>query len=268
MRFLKSLFHASCAATISVGMFGGMLMMLGWSPRLPQADIAFDAGPELSGVYSTDVDAAVAMLEEAYAPAPEPAPVPAPVPEKDSKADPDMPSHDPDLVRQILEAQNRPRSRLATPRSTPRPSAERVVSVGSNSGGDAVGTQNKKRRRRPCVEGSDSIKALGDNRFAVERDLIDHYSGDLREASKLAMVHWYRESGEVIGFKVRRIRCGSVLFEAGFRNGDVIHRINGKPVTTIPQALFAYRKLRKKKRLNVEVTRRDGTRVNLRYRLT
>ena len=44
--------------------------------------------------------------------------------------------------------------------------------------------------------------------------------------------------------------------------------VNGKPVTTIPQALFSYRKLRKKKRLQVDITRRDGSQVKLRYRLT
>jgi S1-C subfamily serine protease len=126
---------------------------------------------------------------------------------------------------------------------------------------------HRERRRRDCVEETDAIAALGNNQYRVERDLIDYYSGHLKEAAKLAYVHWHREEGEVVGFRVRRIRCGNVLHQAGFRNGDIIRSINGRGVTTIPQALLAYRKLRRKKRLNVEVTRRNGNDMMLRYKL-
>ena len=87
-------------------------------------------------------------------------------------------------------------------------------------------------------------------------------------AMTLASVYWYREEGEIVGFKVRRIKCGSVLHQAGFRNGDIIHSINGREVTTIPQALVAYRKLRRKRKLEVVLTRRSGDTVALRYKLT
>ena len=79
---------------------------------------------------------------------------------------------------------------------------------------------------------------------------------------------WHRSAdGKVDGFRIRRIRCGGVLHEAGLRNGDVVHTVNGKPVRTLPQALGAYRRLRKKRVLWLEVTRRGDTRT-LRYLLT
>ena len=81
-------------------------------------------------------------------------------------------------------------------------------------------------------------------------------------------MYWYREEGDIVGFRVRRIKCGSVLHQAGIRNGDVVRSINGRPVTTIPQALSAYRKLRRKRKLEVELTRRSGEAVSLRYKLT
>lgn len=128
--------------------------------------------------------------------------------------------------------------------------------------------QQAQKRRRSCLEETDSVAELGPNQYRVERELIDYYSSHLKEAAELAYVYWYREEGEIKGFRVRRIRCGNVLHQAGFRNGDVILSINGRPVTTIPQALLAYRKLRRKKQLRVEVVRRTGESVQLRYKLT
>jgi hypothetical protein len=132
-------------------------------------------------------------------------------------------------------------------------------------GGSVQG--KKKRKKRPCLEPDPRITTRGEDRYAVDRDLVDRYTADLDAAAKLAWVGWHRNAqGDVDGFKVKRIRCGSVLHQAGFRNGDVVHKVNGKAVTTIPQALFAYRKLRKKRSLRIEL-KRKGAQKELRYRL-
>ncbi len=109
---------------------------------------------------------------------------------------------------------------------------------------------------------------LDEARFQVPRELVDYYSRNLAEAARLAAVSWHSgPGGEVDGFRLRRMSCANVLRQAGLRNGDVIHAINGREVTTIAQALKAYARLRGKRSLRLRVTRRDGSEVSLRYRL-
>jgi hypothetical protein len=128
--------------------------------------------------------------------------------------------------------------------------------------------KGRRGKSRKCLETDPRISAKGEGRFSIDRQLVDAYTSDLKTASTLAWVGWHRdESGSIKGFRVKRIRCGSVLHQAGFRNGDVIQTVNGRPVTSIPQALSAYRKLRKNRILNVELQRKGAVR-KLRYRLS
>ncbi len=123
---------------------------------------------------------------------------------------------------------------------------------------------------KDCEPDVPGVEVLGEDRFVVDRAIIDYYASHLKEASRLARIDWARDAdGKVVGFKVIRIACGSILHEAGFKNGDVILSINGRKVRSIPGALMAYRELRKKRRLQVEIERKgeEEPRV-LRYRLT
>jgi len=130
--------------------------------------------------------------------------------------------------------------------------------------------KRKKRKKRNCQPDVPEIKpGKGREDYSVDRDLIDRYAKDLKAAARLAYVDWARDDNErIIGFQVVRIRCGSPLHEAGFQNGDIITRINGHKVRTVPQALAAYVALRVKRKLRVRGQRRDGEEMDLRYRLT
>jgi len=55
---------------------------------------------------------------------------------------------------------------------------------------------------------------------------------------------------------VGNLRCGSPLTQLGIRNGDVVHRINGRPVRSLMAAMAALRSLRRNDRVHVELTRR------------
>lgn len=121
---------------------------------------------------------------------------------------------------------------------------------------------------RPCVAPTGRIDAVGTDTYVVDKGLIDVYADDLDAASRLAWASWHADAeGDTDGFRVRRIRCGSPLHEAGFRNGDVVHSINGKDITTIPSALLAYRRVKRKDSLRVAITRKDGSSRELRYTL-
>jgi len=125
------------------------------------------------------------------------------------------------------------------------------------------------RRARQCAEPTPGITRTGAGRYDLDQDLVDHYARHPREAEKLARSAWHRgPSGEVDGFRLWRVRCGTPLHQLGLRNGDVVHEVGGRTVTSIPQALRAWRKLRRNERLKVIVTDRKGGRKVLRYRVT
>ena len=127
----------------------------------------------------------------------------------------------------------------------------------------------RKRRHRNCHPDIPEIETTKAGHWQVERGLVDHYARDLKAAEDLAWVAWARDDDDkVIGFRVVKVRCGSPLWEAGFQHGDVITRINGHKVRTVPQALAAYVALRIKRKLRVRGTRKDGTPIDHRYRLT
>ncbi|TVQ94077.1 MAG: PDZ domain-containing protein [Deltaproteobacteria bacterium] len=118
-----------------------------------------------------------------------------------------------------------------------------------------TGTQPPTRRSR-CLEDRPEITHLDGRHYAVERSLIDEYSS-IKQAMTLARVDWHRnDRGKVDGFGVYGLRCGSPLSQVGLKSGDVIHRINGKRVRNILQALLVVNKVKRKDRIVVEASRR------------
>lgn len=125
-----------------------------------------------------------------------------------------------------------------------------------------------KAKVKECLPPIDEIVKIDDAQWRIDRDLVDYYVKHLDEAEKLAWIGWHRdEAGDIDGFKIKRIRCGSVLDQAGFKNGDVVLEINGRPVTSIPQAIGAYYRLRTKRNLRVDLAR-EGETVRLKYKLS
>ena len=51
-----------------------------------------------------------------------------------------------------------------------------------------------------------------------------------------------------------QMRCGDDLYQRGFRGGDAVLSVNEEPVTSLCQAVEAYRKLRNKQEMVLEHT--------------
>lgn len=127
-------------------------------------------------------------------------------------------------------------------------------------------TNRQRRRKRPCVQHTDSIVQLSNTRYKVKRDFVNSVA-NMRSINSLGRVSWHtNEDGDVDGFRVRRIRCGSPLHQAGIRNGDIVHTINGRTPRSLLQAINLWLKMRNKTFIRVRVTR-NGERIKLRYRL-
>ena len=53
------------------------------------------------------------------------------------------------------------------------------------------------------------------------------------------------KNGKKQGVRIKRIRCRSVLKDAGFKNGDVVLAVNNTPVDSYPKVLRAYLKVKR-----------------------
>jgi hypothetical protein len=133
--------------------------------------------------------------------------------------------------------------------------------------GDAEEASAAKRGKK-CVPETEGIVQVDGSTWRIDGGIVDYYVKHIKQAQKLAWVGWSRGTdGKIDGFKVKRMRCGSVLRQAGLENGDVIQSINGKSVHSIPTAISAYTKLRSKNVLRLTVSR-GGQILHIKYKLT
>jgi hypothetical protein len=136
---------------------------------------------------------------------------------------------------------------------------------------EMVGTEDEAsatKRGKKCLPDDEGIVQVDDTTWHIDGGIVDYYVKHINQAQKLAWVSWNRNAeGKVDGFKVKRMRCGNVLRQAGLENGDVIQSINGKTVHSIPTAIAAYTKLRSKNVLKLTVSR-GGELIHIRYKLS
>ena len=89
------------------------------------------------------------------------------------------------------------------------------------------GRKRKARKKKECLPDRDDVAQVADHAFRIEDATVHHYANHPREAETL-----------------------------GFKNGDVISKVNGMEIKTYGDAINAYMTLRRKRILWVDVTRR------------
>ena len=143
-----------------------------------------------------------------------------------------------------------------TSRETPSVSDNRSSKESSGSA-KTEGSGKPPRGRKKACEELEEITQLSDTSWRVERDLLDWYATHLRELDRLAGVVTYEEDGVPAGARLWLPRC-SHLKQGGFKHGDIVRSVNGRPIYTIPQGVKAWIAERKAKKLTVVLTRRNG----------
>lgn len=119
-----------------------------------------------------------------------------------------------------------------------------------------------------CKTKQKLFKKTGSNRYQLSKKTFMSYARDWVKASKLASLAWkINRSGEVIGVKVKGLRCQSPLQTSGVRRGDIITHIAGISVINNKQALKAYGRSLKYGVIQVRLLRR-GKELRINYRLT
>jgi len=111
------------------------------------------------------------------------------------------------------------------------------------------------------------ILQLGPREWRINASLRDHYAKDFEALRTLASPRAHKDSaGQIDGYVLRLERYG-LAHQAGFRNGDVVHSVNGHELGAWSTVLAAYQKLRRKNELEVTLTRRNGKRLRLVYHI-
>ncbi len=103
----------------------------------------------------------------------------------------------------------------------------------------------------------EGITKEGD-KIIVERSLVEDALANVESlATKIRVVPHKGSDGEVDGYRLSAIRRGSLFDKLGIKNGDVVHAVNGMPLTSMEGAMSAFQTLQSDDDFNFEVTRRN-----------
>ena len=105
---------------------------------------------------------------------------------------------------------------------------------------------------------AEGIEKLSDTKFQVDKSVIDGAMGDLDKLAGQVRVSPKKDaSGNIEGYRLSAIRRGSLLEKLGIKNGDVVHAVNGQPLTSTQGALATYQTLQNERAFTFEITRRN-----------
>lgn len=110
------------------------------------------------------------------------------------------------------------------------------------------------------------ITRLADNRYRIDRKVLNAQLDDLESLSREARVIPHYEGGRPLGFKIIGVRAGSLYSELGLRSGDVLLAANGMGmgISSPNKALEIYETLKNVPVVTLELTRR-GRPLTLTY---
>jgi general secretion pathway protein C len=99
------------------------------------------------------------------------------------------------------------------------------------------------------------VRQIADNRYEVDRGVIEKTLGDLNQVATQARIVPSFKNGVANGFKLFSIQPGSIYSSIGIENGDVVQRVNGYEINSPEKALELYQKLRESGHVTIELER-------------
>jgi general secretion pathway protein C len=120
---------------------------------------------------------------------------------------------------------------------------------------------------RPPGGQLDGVRKLTDNRYEIDKAVIDSSLTNLNTLATQARLVPSFKNGVANGFKLFQIQPGSLYSSIGIENGDVITRINGYEINSADKALEIYSKLRESSHVTIELDR-GGQNIKKDYSIT
>lgn len=104
----------------------------------------------------------------------------------------------------------------------------------------------------------EGVEKIGENKFVVDARLVEEAMKDPEKlASQMRVTPHKGADGQIEGYRMSGIRRNSLFSKLGIKNGDIVHAVNGKPLTSVSSAMSAYETLQKEKNFSFEITRRN-----------
>lgn len=127
-----------------------------------------------------------------------------------------------------------------------------------NGGCICVGQEVKAPPPGEGGSGEGGVTKLGDGKFQVDKSFLDGALANVETlATQVRAVPHKDADGNVDGFRLSAIRKGTLFEKLGVKNGDVIHAVNGSPLTSAESAMNVYKSLSGESHFNFEITRRN-----------
>jgi general secretion pathway protein C len=111
------------------------------------------------------------------------------------------------------------------------------------------------------------VRQLADNRYEIERNVLDSTLGDLNKIATQARIVPSFKNGAANGFKLFSIQPGSLYSAIGVENGDVVQRVNGYEINSPEKALELYQKLKESGHVTIQLER-GGQVITKEYNIT
>ncbi len=108
---------------------------------------------------------------------------------------------------------------------------------------------------RPSVNTLPSEKTLMPTRLNLKE--VEPYFADMDAFKQRLQLHPITEANDPIGFLLRKVRRGGILWRMGLRNRDVIMGVNGTPITSPAEADLLFRTLKQGGEISIEIERRN-----------
>ncbi|HRK02027.1 MAG TPA: type II secretion system protein GspC [Oligoflexia bacterium] len=105
----------------------------------------------------------------------------------------------------------------------------------------------------------EGITNRGETQFDIDRTVVDKALTNINEILTQARAIPNFENGIPNGYKLIQIVPGSIYEKLGLKNGDVITRINGEPITDPAKPIQMFSELRSMNRLELTVKRGGRT---------
>lgn len=113
----------------------------------------------------------------------------------------------------------------------------------------------------PTSRAEDAISCHAENSCTIDRRYLEELIASPAELSRQMRVIPSVKDGVTRGIKLYGIRPGSLPNLLGYKNGDLILRINGQAPTSAEATMSIYSRLRRTDTLSVEIERKGATMV-------
>jgi len=116
---------------------------------------------------------------------------------------------------------------------------------------------------KPKSKGDDDsgVSKSGKDKYTVDQEVFDELLQNPEKLYTQIRATEHKKDGEVDGYRVSGIRRKSIFYKLGIKNGDVIHNVNGMPLTNLNEAMKAFESLQSSRDFNFDITRRRKKRT-------